>query len=118
MKVIVLMSDGQTTNQPRPRDRDYDEESEIEYLASNRLRAPTQMMSFSEGSAYLRQICQSAKDQEVIVFTIGFDLATRSARNDLRDCATSEAHFYDVNGIEILNSFGNTSSLIDAFQHK
>ncbi len=105
MKVIVLMSDGQTTNQPRPRDRDYDEESEIEYLASNRLRAPTQMMSFSEGSAYLRQICQSAKDQEVIVFTIGFDLATRSARNDLRDCATSEAHFYDVNGIELAEAF-------------
>lgn len=50
------------------------------------------------------QICTTAKQNGITVFTIGFEAP--SVGNDaLRDCATSPGHFFDVNGIEISEAF-------------
>lgn len=49
-------------------------------------------------------ICDAAKDAGIILFTIGFE-APRNGEEVLEDCASSHAHFFDVDGIEIADAF-------------
>jgi hypothetical protein len=44
-----------------------------------------------------RSICDAAKDNEIIVFTIGFE-APAAGLAILEYCASSDAHFFEVNG--------------------
>jgi len=56
-------------------------------------------------------ICDAAKDQDIIVFTIGFE-APSSGRTVLRNCASSEAHYFDVDGLEIADAFDSIATSI------
>lgn len=56
-------------------------------------------------------ICQAAKDAGVIVFTIGFEAPWRG-RQVLKSCASSDGHYFDVNGIEISDAFASIASSI------
>ena len=59
----------------------------------------------------LHNICDAAKEAGIIVFTIGFE-APYSGRAVLRDCASSDAHFFDVDGMEISDAFTSIASSI------
>lgn len=50
------------------------------------------------------EICGAAKAEGVTVFTIGFE-APAAGNAALLDCATSPAHFFDVQGLEISEAF-------------
>ncbi len=56
-------------------------------------------------------ICQAAKDAGVIVFTIGFEAPWRG-QQVLESCASSQGHYFDVNGIEISDAFASIASSI------
>lgn len=56
-------------------------------------------------------ICEAAKDQQIIVFTIGFE-APSSGEAVLKDCASSASHFYDVDGLAISDAFASIASSI------
>lgn len=56
-------------------------------------------------------ICDAAKAQDIIVFTIGFE-APSSGRQVLMNCASSDAHFFDVNGTEIADAFSSIATSI------
>ena len=56
-------------------------------------------------------ICDAAKDQDIIVFTIGFE-APSSGRAVLKECASSEAHYFDVDGLEIADAFDSIATSI------
>ena len=61
-----------------------------------------------------RKICQAAKNQGVVVFTIGFDLvgeANADTRKELEDCASSEAHYFAV-GVDIDQAFRSIAATI------
>ncbi|MEL0436128.1 Tad domain-containing protein [Phycobacter sp. K97] len=58
-----------------------------------------------------RAICQAAKDQGIIVFTIGFE-APSDGVAVLQDCASSDAHYFDVNGLEISDAFASIATSI------
>lgn len=106
MKVIVLMSDGRTTQQMRPMAWAYDEQHEIEDLAENYMSNAEEMISVADARTHLDALCNSAKGQKVVVFTVGFDLSgTDYALDDLRDCASGIGHFYNVNGVELSEAF-------------
>ncbi|MEM9434792.1 MAG: pilus assembly protein TadG-related protein [Pseudomonadota bacterium] len=60
----------------------------------------------------LLKACQAAKDEEIVVFTIGFEVDNTSA-GIMEDCATSESNFYRVEGIEIANAF---NGIVDTIQ--
>ncbi|WP_298913293.1 TadE/TadG family type IV pilus assembly protein [uncultured Roseobacter sp.] len=49
-------------------------------------------------------ICDEAKDEGVIVFTIGFE-APENGQAVLRNCASSVSHYFDVDGLEIADAF-------------
>lgn len=58
-----------------------------------------------------KAICDAAKAQGIIVYTIGFE-APSNGRAVLRDCASTDAHFYDVAGLEIKEAFKSIATSI------
>jgi len=56
-------------------------------------------------------ICDAAKGAGIIVYTIGFE-APSGGQTVLRDCASSEAHFFDVDGLEISDAFASIATSI------
>lgn len=62
-------------------------------------------------NARTKAICDAAKDEGIMVFTIGFE-APYSGLAVLKDCASSDSHFFDVNGLEISDAFSSIASSI------
>ncbi len=56
-------------------------------------------------------MCDAAKDENIIVFTIGFE-APSHGDDVLEDCASSPAHFFDVQGLQIDQAFSSIASSI------
>lgn len=115
MKVIVLMTDGNTRYQRRPYSSYYNSASEISYWASNYLQSGYSYYATYESTArtQMTDMCTLAKNNGVIVFTIGFDISNGSnAQNDLAACATSASHFFDVDGLELADAFSSIASTI------
>ena len=61
--------------------------------------------------ARTKNICDTVKGQDVIVFTIGFEAPSRG-QSVLRDCASSPSHYFDVQGLEISDAFAAIASSI------
>ncbi|PSL20031.1 TadE/TadG family type IV pilus assembly protein [Shimia abyssi] len=58
-----------------------------------------------------KSICDAAKDENIIVFTIGFE-APDSGQAVLQDCASSDSHYFDVDGLEIRDAFAAIATSI------
>lgn len=58
-----------------------------------------------------KAICTAAKAHGIIVYTIGFEAPT-AGKVVLKDCASSDSHFFDVNGLEIADAFASIASSI------
>ncbi len=56
-------------------------------------------------------ICTVAKDAGIIVFTIGFE-APSSGQTVLQACASSDSHYFDVDGLEIRDAFAAIATSI------
>lgn len=56
-------------------------------------------------------ICDAAKGEDIIVYTIGFEAPDRGV-SVLADCASSPSHFFDVDGLEISDAFAAIASSI------
>lgn len=60
----------------------------------------------------LRAICDAARAADIVVFTIGFE-APSGGQEVMRYCATTDAHYYDVDGLEIAQAFENIARAIN-----
>ncbi len=60
---------------------------------------------------HTKHVCDAAKDQGVIVYGIAFE-APRSGYRTIRDCASSDSHVYDVNGLNLEDAFASIASSI------
>lgn len=69
-------------------------------------------ISSSTKNTRTSQICGAAKAKGVTIFTIGFE-APSVGDATLMDCATSEGHFFDVEGLEISEAFSAIASTIN-----
>lgn len=65
----------------------------------------------STKNSRVSQICDAVKAENVIVFTIGFE-APSNGQAVLQDCASSPAHYFDVDGLEIADAFSAIASSI------
>ncbi|WP_170125926.1 TadE/TadG family type IV pilus assembly protein [Pelagimonas varians] len=52
----------------------------------------------------LEDICDAAKDAGVVVFAIGFEAPT-GGQEAMENCASSSSHYFDVDGVEITETF-------------
>ncbi len=60
----------------------------------------------------LMAICDAANATGITVFAIGFEAPT-DAQTIMRYCATTDAHYYDVEGIEISQAFASIAQTIN-----
>ncbi|WP_232236996.1 TadE/TadG family type IV pilus assembly protein [Thiosulfatihalobacter marinus] len=58
-----------------------------------------------------KSVCDAAKDEGIIVFTIGFE-APSEGQAVLKDCASSDSHYFDVDGLEIRDAFAAIATSI------
>lgn len=58
-----------------------------------------------------KNICEAAKNQGIVIFTVGFE-APRSGQRLLKRCASSESHHFDVDGLEIEDAFASIAASI------
>ena len=65
----------------------------------------------SAKNQYTKHICGAAKDQDVIVFAIGFE-APKVGVATLKDCASSASHYFDADGLEISEAFDSVATSI------
>ncbi|MGP6087479.1 pilus assembly protein TadG-related protein [Antarctobacter jejuensis] len=110
-KYIVLMTDGQVTDQYRPNDPDAPINAEEELLlqGSGSYNVRTARSANLEN---LWQQCELANDLGVTIFTIAFE-TTVEAAEEMRLCASSDSHFFHVHGTEITDAFDSIARQIN-----
>lgn len=52
----------------------------------------------------LQDICDAAKDNDMTIFAIGFEVTSASG-DVLRQCASTPAHYFNVNGLDLSEAF-------------
>lgn len=52
----------------------------------------------------LQTICTAAKDQDITIFSVGFEVTSSSA-TVMRNCANSPAHYFNVTGLDLSDAF-------------
>lgn len=101
-KYIVLMTDGQITEQVRPKDVMHEDNPKKELKEGN-ASGKKNITSASDNVQSFYSQCNLAKDpsRNVIVYTIAFDVAG-SPRTQMKNCASSPSHFSiaDPNSID------------------
>ena len=126
LKTIVLMTDGVNVRTRRLKMEVYETPDMRYFWARNRLFNFTNDMDSSlathfyedayssgEGDTYLQRVCDAAKAKGVIIWTIGFEVSNHGA-NEMEECASSPAHFYRVEGIEIKEAFASIARQLNA----
>ncbi|WP_163849388.1 TadE/TadG family type IV pilus assembly protein [Pseudooceanicola aestuarii] len=120
LKTVVLMTDGENVKTIRIRDEAYETPSMRYHWAYNELSSWLDehvdedkhddyyrtAYTADEGDDLLDRICTEAKKKGIIVWTIGFEVNNDGA-DVMEDCASSPAHFYRVEGIELSEAFGS-----------
>ncbi|MBL4916027.1 TadE/TadG family type IV pilus assembly protein [Szabonella alba] len=53
----------------------------------------------------LQDVCNLAKNNGIIIYGIAFELESSNGANQIRNCSTSESHFFDVEGLELRTAF-------------
>lgn len=126
LKTVVLMTDGQHDRSFRIQNWAYNSESEISlwdrnnlwyYLvrnvsSSNRGQFYTQKYDATKGDFLLDNICDAAKEQGIVIWSVGFEVQDHGA-NVMQNCASSPAHFFRVEGTQIQDAFYSIARAIN-----
>lgn len=73
---------------------------------------PRGWVGATEKDSRLDDICDAAKAQGVVIFTIGFEVTDHSA-DVMRSCASTPNHFYRVEGLDIEYAFASIANQIN-----
>lgn len=68
------------------------------------LNDPGSSWGQSTKNSRLDAICDAAKANQITIFTIGFEV-TNASGQVLEDCASSAAHYFDVDGSDLVDAF-------------
>ena len=69
-------------------------------------------MGSSAADDRLSRVCEAARDEDITIFAIGFE-APAAGQAAMRDCASSIAHYFAVEGIEISDAFQQIARTIN-----
>lgn len=58
----------------------------------------------SQADYLLGNICDAAKAKRIVIWSIGFEVTDHGA-SVMKDCASSDSHFFRVEGVEIVDAF-------------
>jgi len=126
LKTIILMTDGQNSSSQRISWRYYRTDSLQAFWRSYNLNYYLNRYVYSyrhtdfywtkytanQGDRLLYNMCDAAKDQNVVIWTIGFEVGKHGA-DVMRDCASSPSHFFRVEGVDIKKAFAAVARQIN-----
>jgi Flp pilus assembly protein TadG len=117
IKTLLLMTDGENVNTTRIHDWYYAQPSHYVHWSKYPLYwylnnhwvgnwNNWRYTKYTSGQAdnMLSNICDAAKAEGIVVWSIGFEVTNHSA-GVMEDCASSPSHFFRVEGIEITEAF-------------
>ncbi len=109
-KYIVLMTDGRTGTQVRPSDT-LDPVNDSTELTER----PSTETVLTSGQLTNLQLfheqCELAKSKGVTIYTVAFETSDKAAA-EVKECASSPAHFFEVTGQEVIGTFVAIASSI------
>ncbi|MFZ5962145.1 Tad domain-containing protein [Thalassococcus sp. BH17M4-6] len=126
LKTVVLMTDGQHDRSFRIQDWAYNSASEVshwdrynlwyylvrEVSSRNRGYFYQQKYNAQTGDALLDDICDAAKANGIVIWSIGFEVTDHGA-SVMANCASSPSHFFRVQGSEIQDAFYSIARAIN-----
>ena len=101
MKVMVVMTDGGITQQRRP-ERGWDPLLGLVHVGT---RGTDDLYNKGQARRNFENLCDYAKDNGVVVYSIAFQVGGGRNRRDMEDCASSPARYYDVQDLNIDAAF-------------
>ena len=72
-------------------------------------------VQYSDKDVRMDAMCTAAKQQGILLFTIGFEVEDDNAVK-LSHCATTAAHFFRVEGVEISEAFSSIAAQINSLR--
>ncbi len=69
----------------------------------------------AEKDARMAAICQAAKEKNILLYTIGFEVSNSNALK-LQSCATTSAHFFRVDGVDIADAFAEIAAQLKSLR--
>lgn len=73
-----------------------------------------QRVSPTQEDTRLQNICTAAKNEGIVIFTIGYDISVNSnAYTQMRSCATTVGHFYNVETTDLSEAFSSIQQAIE-----
>jgi hypothetical protein len=78
------------------------------HAAMNAFRTQTATTDMDD---QLQAVCAMAKDRDVIIFGIAFE-APEGGQTQIANCASSEAHYFNAQGLEIASAFNSIANNI------
>lgn len=79
--------------------------------AEREFESNTNRVQGGEKDDQMQDICTAIKDENVVVYTIGFEVSKNgNAETELKKCASSYAHYYRAKGINITDAFSSIAS--------
>ncbi|QFS83854.1 von Willebrand factor type A domain protein [Roseivivax sp. THAF40] len=126
LKTVVLMTDGQHDKSYRISNWAYDSSNDRSVWARNNLWYYLQRHVSSRkwsnfyyqkynaglGDELLDDICDAAKAKDIVIWTVGFETSEHGS-SVMQNCASSPAHFFDVEGVEIEEAFHSIARAIN-----
>ena len=109
-KFIVLLTDGRISTQYRPADILDLDNDDVELSERPSDERVTESSSWTNSELFLYQ-CELAKQMGVVVYTVALETSDTAAA-EVRKCASSDAHFFEVTGEEVIDSFVAIASSI------
>ncbi|MEP1353471.1 MAG: TadE/TadG family type IV pilus assembly protein [Tateyamaria sp.] len=125
LKTVILMTDGENVNTVRIQPWYYAQASH--YVHWSRYPLYWYLNNYVGGSwnnwrytkytsaqadDMLENICDAAKAQGIVVWSIGFEVTNHSA-GVMENCASSPSHFFRVEGVEISDAFESIAKQIN-----
>lgn len=110
-KFIVVMTDGIVTEQVRPNDPKDPTNGAQETSVQGSLSYHVQTTA-NHNVANLHAQCELARTLGVTVFTVAFETGEEAAEQ-MRACASSDSHFFRVEGDEIIEAFDTIARQIN-----
>ncbi len=106
MKVLVVMTDGGITQQRRPDDT-FVPQSSLVHMGT---RGTDDLYNKNAARSNFEDLCNYAKDNGVLVYTIAFQVRGNSNRQDMENCASTPAQYHNVEGLDISTAFSSIAA--------
>ena len=135
-KVMIIMTDGAITAQNRPQDITignvhtnrasnnaphvgaFSNQGDRNNMQTTRGRGNASTTSANNSAVgRFKKACETAKAENILVFTIGFQISSGSLPDAiLEECATSSAYYYHVEGLDLTATFQSIASQVNALR--